>query len=388
MSNLSSNSVTYYIDDAGGSDNMSGLSPDTAWKTVQRANDVLLNPGDSILFKRGGKFIGSLIPKGSGTKESPIVISAYGEGARPVLMPHPEYPITKDSRDTYFMEYWYVSTSNTPYKGVDQILLKNVEHYEIRNLELYDPNYEENKPVYTGGQNEFSDDSGNNYLPTGDKPNQRYRRGITIYAEDTGDLRGFLIDNVAIHGYRGTNSNRGKSAGGIIIQVNTNPDKTKQVPTAIHNITVTNCELHHLGRSGINFTTPWCGRTHYSSVTEGDDWGPYGYPSSFDTAGWIPFENIRIANNVIHDIDGDGVIIDNCKNVMVEYNKVYRAHLSCRMAVGIFPWNSDNVIIQYNEVFDTSPDDGHFGNRADSQGIEIDALCRDVIVGGPMVARV
>ena len=371
--------MQYYIDGINGNDYNDGFTTATAWKTPKRANSVLLAPGDEILFKRGGTYVGSLIPKGSGTKDAPIVISAYGEGSRPILMPSPEDPITKDSVDTYFQEYWYVSTSNTPFKGVDQILLKNVEHYEIRDLELYDPNYDANCPVYTGGSGEYSDDSGNNYLPTGDMPNQRYRRGITIYAEDTGDLRGFVIDNVAIHGYRGTNSNRGKSAGGIIIQINTSPDMSKQVPTAIHDITVTNCELHHLGRSGINFTSPWCGRTHYSQVTDGDDWGDYGYPSSFETAGWLPCENIYFANNVIYDIDGDGIIIDNCKNVLVECNKVYRTHLRCRMAVGIFPWNSDNVVIQYNEVFDTSPED-HVGSRADSQGIEIDALCRDVIV--------
>ncbi|MCL2378101.1 MAG: right-handed parallel beta-helix repeat-containing protein [Defluviitaleaceae bacterium] len=371
----------FYVDSQRGADDNDGLSPGTAWRTTMRVNcgpcgeysEFL--PGDHVLFRRGCTFVGSLVPMGSGVKGRPIVVASYGDSPkRPVLTPAPEDSMGLNA-DYVLYKYWYVSTTNTPYWGVDQIRIFNQQYYEIRDLELYDPNYGANMP-------QRPDDSGN------DLNSQRYRRGILISAEDAGHLHGFLVDNMVISGYRGTNSNRGKSAGGIIFKINTSDIVENRKETTLNDITITNCYMHHLGRSGINFTTPWCGRTANGPITEGDDWGNYDYESTHDTVsgrggkqqfGWLPNKNVHIAGNVIHEIDGDGIIIDNCKNVVVERNLVYHAHLRCQMAVGIFPWNSDNVIIQYNEVHSTWPAHAT-GPHYDSQGIEIDALNRDVYV--------
>ncbi len=47
-----------YVDATGGSDANNGLSPSSAWKTIDRVNAPTFAPGDSILFKRGETFKG------------------------------------------------------------------------------------------------------------------------------------------------------------------------------------------------------------------------------------------------------------------------------------------------------------------------------------------
>ena len=146
-------------------------------------------------------------------------------------------------------------------------------------------------------------------------------------------------------------------------------DITRSVPTQINDIRVTNCEIYDVGRTGINFLTPWSFRTD-------EKWGPFNY----GTRGYeyLPYEDFYMANNYIHDVDGDGTIIDNCANAVAEYNLVTRCCLRPATegggaAVGLFNWNSDDTIFQFNEVYDIRPGSGASASN-DSQGIEIDAL--------------
>ena len=77
--------TVYHLDSEAGDDGRSGTAPDTAWKSLERVNDVQLQPGDELRLKRGATFRGTLAPRGSGTPEQRILIAAYGEGARPVI---------------------------------------------------------------------------------------------------------------------------------------------------------------------------------------------------------------------------------------------------------------------------------------------------------------
>ncbi len=83
----------YYIDSISGDDENDGLSPEGAWKTIPRLNAEAFSAGDSILFKRGCSFSGGFQTKGSGTKEKPITVSAYGEGSDPVIGPDDSAPL-------------------------------------------------------------------------------------------------------------------------------------------------------------------------------------------------------------------------------------------------------------------------------------------------------
>lgn len=77
--------TAYYVDCWAGSDQNSGKSPSSAWKTLTRANKATLLPGDGLLLKRGCTWTGSLEAKWTGTATSPITISAYGGGDLPII---------------------------------------------------------------------------------------------------------------------------------------------------------------------------------------------------------------------------------------------------------------------------------------------------------------
>lgn len=332
--------VKYYVDATKGKDTNDGTSPEKAWKSIDRVNKEVFQPGDEILFKAGEEWTGALKPQGSGVEGAPIVIASYGEGAKPLLKPGKDWKISH-------MDIANKVVSSPTVNNV--ITFFNQEYWEVRDLELYDPTYSQNAQTRV------------------------FRRGINVSAEDAGDLRYFKFDNLTIHGFRGPNDNDGKSSGGVIMTVTTNRyDASKRVRTAIHDISVTNCEMYDLGRSGINFISPWTTR-------KGDEWNKYG---RFDYVGkgeWKPYENFRLSNNTIYNIDGDGTIVDGCKNAVVDHNTVYRTVLNCWYGVGLFNWNSDNTVFEYNEVYEASPSDALLG-AGDGQGIEIDALNKNTLV--------
>ena len=76
--------TTYYIA-AIGSDINSGHSANTPFQSLAQVNRLVLQPGDSVLFRRGDTFRGSLVVGQSGLAGRPIVIDAYGAGSKPVL---------------------------------------------------------------------------------------------------------------------------------------------------------------------------------------------------------------------------------------------------------------------------------------------------------------
>lgn len=77
--------LTIYVDSRNGNDNNSGTSADKPWKTLNKVNNFLFAPGDSVLFKSGEAWQGQLSPRGSGSEGLPIVFSRYGEGNRPLI---------------------------------------------------------------------------------------------------------------------------------------------------------------------------------------------------------------------------------------------------------------------------------------------------------------
>jgi len=76
---------TFYVDAKNGSDDAPGTSPDTAWRSLEMANEADLKPGDRLLFRRGGSWRGTLQISAKGTAKRPIIVGAYGTGARPKI---------------------------------------------------------------------------------------------------------------------------------------------------------------------------------------------------------------------------------------------------------------------------------------------------------------
>ncbi|MGN0335020.1 MAG: S-layer homology domain-containing protein [Lachnospiraceae bacterium] len=343
-------SHVYYVDSTNGSDSYDGLTEDTAFASISKLNKITFFPGDQILFKKGETFVGCFKPQGSGSEAAPIRIGSYGEGDdRPVLQPGEDWTVD------------YIMSANAMVNNpkVNYVIqFYNVEYWEVSDLEIFDPNSE---AYLTKGSDKY----------IGNSANDVYRSGITIQAEDIGTLEHIYVDNVIIHGFHGPGTNIGKTSGGITMNVISNKERdvSRSVPSQINDIRITNCEIYDVGRSGVNFLTPWSFRTE-------EKWGPFNYGTrGYD---YLPYEDFYLGNNYIHDIDGDGTIIDNCSGAVAEFNLVTRCCLRPATegggaAVGLFNWNSDDTWFQFNEVFDTRNGSGVSASN-DGQGIEIDAL--------------
>ena len=69
---------TYYVSNSG-NDGSDGLSPETAWATLDKVSTAVLTEGDGVLFRRGDVFRGRVKTR------SGVTYGAYGEGGKPKL---------------------------------------------------------------------------------------------------------------------------------------------------------------------------------------------------------------------------------------------------------------------------------------------------------------
>ncbi len=54
-------------------------------ETIDKLNTITIKAGDSVFFKAGDTFSGQVIVAQAGTSTSPIVITSYGVGAKPII---------------------------------------------------------------------------------------------------------------------------------------------------------------------------------------------------------------------------------------------------------------------------------------------------------------
>ncbi len=85
-----SNATSYYFSALSGNDARTAAeasNPATPWKTLAKFNAIAasLQPGDSVFFKRGEVYGGSMSPTASGAAGSVIYFGAYGTGANPLI---------------------------------------------------------------------------------------------------------------------------------------------------------------------------------------------------------------------------------------------------------------------------------------------------------------
>lgn len=80
-----SKATDFYFSATGNNLN-NGTSVTTPFKTIKRLNALDLQPGDNVYFRSGDVFEGSLTIRNSGDAQNPIVISAYGNDKKPILM--------------------------------------------------------------------------------------------------------------------------------------------------------------------------------------------------------------------------------------------------------------------------------------------------------------
>jgi len=76
---------TFYVDSEQGGDANDGRSVDTAWCSLDGVNGADLKPGDTVRFRCGGVWRGSLVPA-SGDENAPVTYTSYGDGPKPLIL--------------------------------------------------------------------------------------------------------------------------------------------------------------------------------------------------------------------------------------------------------------------------------------------------------------
>jgi hypothetical protein len=197
--------------------------------------------------------------------------------------------------------------------------LFNVEYWEIHNLEITNLG----------------------------KERQPRRRGVLVEIEDFGTAHHIQLHDLYIHDVNGSLVKQ--RGGGSAIKWQ-NRGRTKR--SRFDGLLIDGCHLARCERNGINA----------GGYTRRNDW----YPSL----------NVVIRNNLLEQIPGDGIVPIGCDGALVEHNVMRdcpRLLSEGEAAAGIWPWSSDNTVIQYNEVSD---------HKApwDAQGFDSDWNCRNTLI--------
>jgi hypothetical protein len=273
--------ATYFVDSGSGADTNSGVSARQAWRSLERVNQTVFQPGDVIRFKAGSRYAGRLAPQGSGTEARPIRIGKYGRGQLPRIDAEGGQP--------------------------DALLLRNVEFWEVGDLEL----------TNLGSERE------------------PWRTGARICADHFGPMRHVLLTNLYVHDVNG-DLRKSHEGCGIFFE------SRGRGAAWFEGLRIEGCRVARTDRIGI------CQRGAGGSRSTG----------------------VVLRDNLLEDIGGDAIKIWGSNGALVERNVVRGGRARCEdAAAGIWPFDSDDTLIQFNEV------SGMKGTN-DGQGFDSDYLCR------------
>lgn len=125
--------TVYYIDAEDGKKSNDGKSMDKAFKAIKQLEDVELQPGDQVLFKRGQYHFGDLKIETSGTASDRIYIADYGTGDLPLIKSEDN----KDGKTIYLFNADYVTIQNLNlHGGIHSILLDGSDNAIIQGCRI------------------------------------------------------------------------------------------------------------------------------------------------------------------------------------------------------------------------------------------------------------
>ena len=343
--------TTYYVDSIGGKDSNDGTSESKAFKTLDKVNDLNLEPGDTVLLKKGSVFEDQALKftkEDSGTAEAPVKISTYGEGERP--------KINTNGHGLWELNYGTpLDNQNHKWKGTvsSSILIEDAEYLEIEGLEL------------TNDRKSTTDTEKDKAY------NDAYamdRTGVAGVAKDNGTVDHIVLNDLYIHDVTGNVYNKHMTNGGIYFIV-AKPTNEGETGIARYNdVQIRNCSLDTVNRWGIavGYTYQW----RQFETGELPDATMAKYGSS----------NVVIENNYLNHVGGDAITTMYLDRPLIQYNvsenaaeqintKDYSKNQPSldangnpngtqgvgagRVAAGIWPWKCKNAIFQYNECFKT-----------------------------------
>ena len=343
--------TTYYVDSKDGKDSNAGTAENKAFQTLKKVNGLNLEPGDTVLLKKGSVFEDQALKftkEDSGTAEAPVKISTYGEGEKP--------KINTNGHGQWKLNYGNpLDNQNHKWKGTvsSSILIEDTEYLEIEGLEL------------TNDRKSATD------TEQGKAYNDAYamdRTGVAGVAKDNGTVDHIVLNDLYIHDVTGNVYNKHMTNGGIYFIV-AKPTNEGETGIARYNdVQIRNCSLNKVNRWGIAV-----GYTY--------QWGQFETGELPDaTMAKYGSSNVVIENNYLNHVGGDAITTMYLDRPLIQYNVSENAAEQInttdyaqqqprldangkeigkqdvgagRVAAGIWPWKCKNAIFQYNECFKT-----------------------------------
>ena len=343
--------TTYYVDSKDGKDSNAGTAENKAFQTLKKVNELNLEPGDTVLLKKGSVFEDQALKftkEDSGTAEAPVKISTYGEGEKP--------KINTNGHGQWELNYGNpLDNQNHKWKGTvsSSILIEDTEYLEIEGLEL------------TNDRKSATD------TETDKAYNDAYamdRTGVAGVAKDNGTVDHIVLNDLYIHDVTGNVYNKHMTNGGIYFIV-AKPTNEGETGIARYNdVQIRNCSLNKVNRWGIAV-----GYTY--------QWGQFQTGELPDaTMAKYGSSNVVIENNYLNHVGGDAITTMYLDRPLIQYNVSENAAEQInttdyaqqqprldangkeigkqdvgagRVAAGIWPWKCKNAIFQYNECFKT-----------------------------------
>jgi PKD repeat protein len=298
--------TVYYVDSAGGNDNNSGTSTGSAWQSLTKVSATTFAPGDQILLKCGSVWAGQqLYPKGSGSSGSPIVITSYSTGAKPL--------------------------ANCNGAFLDAVYLYNQAYWEINNLEITNTAA---SPMVGG-------------------------HGVYVKAVDAGTVNHIYLKNLTIHDVNGdlnSGGDHGKNNGGILVEAG------GTVRTHFNDVLIEGNSVYHVDTTAIRTWSAWpsCGCQTWEPVTNlvirnntVDDLGGDGIVAchaqsplmEYNVASHCQARNCTRPNVAIWTWD--------CRDAVLQFNEAYATYKGDGDGCGydVDSWNQ-RAIVQCNYSHD------------------------------------
>ncbi len=337
---ITTTTTTLYVDCAAPGSIGGDGSRAAPLNNLEALSARVLQPGSRIRFKRGSVCYGSFRPAAgsSGREGAPIVVDSYGARS----LPRPV--IAAGCRDFRADPLQQLSAAHRTAQGISPYVslcraasaseqraalhLFNVDHWEIRDLEL------SNDGVQEGG-----------------------RVGLLVQLENFGVGQHYRIDNVYVHHVHGYLQDRPgqalayKATGGILFEVTRQdemPDQPGQ-PTRFADVLIENSEVFHVDGIGISNRSAWMCRAGGAPC---GDYPPYkNHGVALRDQEFFPTTGLHIRNNRVHDIGGDGIIVRTAQGPVVASNLVYDIWMRAPgNSAGVWAINTDEALFQYNEV--------------------------------------
>lgn len=116
--------TTYYFSSISGDDQYDGLTEKTPWRSLEKMNQAVIEPGDTILLQCGSLWRGQLLPH-SGEPGKPVTYGTYGDGPRPIIQNSVEMTQESDWQATDRPNIWKSSANHAFTYDVGNIIFNH-----------------------------------------------------------------------------------------------------------------------------------------------------------------------------------------------------------------------------------------------------------------------